>query len=209
MMRDLIAAFGTAARERMTDAGWRKHTSDIYTLDLGGGFHAWVGLNRASKHHPLMVNPVVGLRYDPLERLVEDLLGTRLGMAATIARPVGCLTSRHSLLQLRVATDDDARPAAEELRHLVQTHGLPFARRHASPAALMTALREGGNVPNPDRARLLVPALHALQGEAEPARASLARGLAHYGDDTTSPITAGYHQFAAALTALLDEQARP
>ncbi|MER6058920.1 hypothetical protein [Streptomyces albidoflavus] len=75
MMRDLITAFSTDTRDRMTSAGWRKRTGDIYTHDLGDGFHAWVGLNRASKHHPLKINPVVGLRYDPLERLLADIAG--------------------------------------------------------------------------------------------------------------------------------------
>jgi hypothetical protein len=85
MMRDLIAAFSTAARDRMTGAGWRKRTGDIYTHDIGDGFHAWVGLNHASKHHPLKINPVVGLRYDPLERLLADITGTTSPRTATIA----------------------------------------------------------------------------------------------------------------------------
>ncbi|MYS24267.1 MULTISPECIES: hypothetical protein [unclassified Streptomyces] len=75
MMRDLIAAFSNTARDRMTGAGRRKQTGDLYTHDLGNGFHASVGLNRASKHHPLKINPVVGLRYDPLERLLADIQG--------------------------------------------------------------------------------------------------------------------------------------
>ncbi|MFF9279107.1 hypothetical protein [Streptomyces griseosporeus] len=97
MMRDLIAAFSTAARDRMTGAGWRKRAGDIYTHDLGDGFHAWAGLNRASKHHPLRLNPVVGLRYDPLEGLLSDITGTTPPTAVTIARSVGYLAPRQQL----------------------------------------------------------------------------------------------------------------
>lgn len=203
MMRDLIAAFSTAVRDRMTGAGWRKRTCDIYTHDLGDGFHAWVGLNHASKHHPLKINPVVGLRYDPLERLLADITGTTSPRTATIARPVGYLTAGNSFLELRVAEPGDAERAAEELHELVATYGLPFARQHASTDALLTTLQAGGNVPNPERTRMLIPALHCLLGEANETRSGLAQGLAHYGQNTSTPVVAEYHRFANALATRL------
>ncbi|MFC1437357.1 hypothetical protein ABUW04_03715 [Streptacidiphilus sp. N1-10] len=203
MMRDLIAAFSTATRDRMTGAEWRKRTGDIYTHDLGDGFHAWVGLNRASKQYPLKINPVVGLRYDPLERLLADITGARSQTAATIAQSVGYLTPGNSFLQLQVTEPDDAGQVADELHDLVETYGLPFARQHANTDALLTALRAGGNVPNPDRARLLIPALHFLRGATDETRAGLAQGLAHYGQSTSMPVVAEYHRFANALTTRL------
>jgi hypothetical protein len=89
---------------------------------------------------------------------------------------------------------------------LVNNYGLPFARRHADPEALTAAVEAGGNVPNPDRARLLLPALQHLQGRKEAARESLSIGLSHYPDDTAGPAAAEYHRFAAALVPLLAEQ---
>ncbi|MGW6790817.1 hypothetical protein [Streptomyces chartreusis] len=197
----MIAAFSGAARRRMTDAGWRKRAGDIYSLELGDGFHAWLGLNRASKHVPLKINPVVGLRYHPVEQLVAELLGEPMGFSATIARPVGYLTPSRSFLQLQVAAEIDAEPVAEELVALVNDYGLPFARRHAYPDALTAAIVAGGNVPNPDRARLLLPALQFLQGRKEEALASVAAGLDHFPDRSASPAGAEYHRFAAGLTA--------
>ncbi|MFJ1751414.1 hypothetical protein [Kitasatospora sp. NPDC088134] len=203
MMRDLIAAFSTAARDRMIGAGWRKRTGDIYTQNLGNGFHAWAGLNRASKHHPLEINPVVGLRYDPLERLLADITGAVSRTTATISRPVGYLTPDNAFLQLRVAEPGDAERAADELHELVQTYGLPFARQHASPDRLLTALQTGGNVPNPDRTGLLLPALHFLRGDTDETRSCLAQGLVHYGQNTSMPVVAEFHRFANALTTRL------
>jgi hypothetical protein len=200
-MRDLIAAFSGAARRRMTDAGWRKRAGDIYSLELGDGFHAWLGLNRASKHVPLKINPVVGLRYDPVERLLVEFLGKPMRFSATIARPIGYLTPSHGFLQLRVAAQVDAEPVAEELVALVNDYGLPFARRHADPDSLTAAIAAGGNVPNPDRARLLLPALQFLQGRKEEARASVAAGLDHFPDSCAGPAAAEYHRFAAVFTA--------
>ncbi|WP_152626833.1 hypothetical protein [Streptacidiphilus carbonis] len=108
-------------------------------FDLGDGFQAWLGLKRASKHHPLAINPVVGLRYDPAERLLAGLLGELPGPSATIAWPVGYLTPRNRFLQLKVSTEDDAEPAAEELLELVYDYGLPFARHHAQSRPGKTA----------------------------------------------------------------------
>lgn len=200
-MRDLIGAFSSAARRRMDDEGWRKRAGDIYSLELGDGFHAWLGLNRASKHVPLKINPVVGLRYHPVEQLVAELLGEPMGFSATIARPVGYLTPSRSFLQMQVVAEVDAEPVAEELVALVNDYGLPFARCHADPDALTDAIVAGGNVPNPDRARLLLPALHFLQGRKEVARASVAAGLAYFPDRCAGPAAAEYHRFAAGLAA--------
>jgi hypothetical protein len=205
-MRDLIAAFSAAARGRLSEAGWRKRSGDVHTFDLGGGFQAWLGLNRASQYHPLAINPVVGLRFDPVERLLAGLLGERPRPSATIARPVGYLTSQNRFLQLKVATEDDAEPAADELLGLVNNYGLPFARRYADQEALTAAVAAGGNVPNPHRVRLLLPALQHLQGREEEAHEALSIGLSHYPDATAGPAAAEYHRFAAALVPLLAEQ---
>ncbi|MFF0766836.1 hypothetical protein ACFYWH_43730 [Streptomyces sp. NPDC003737] len=202
-MRDLITAFGGAARDRMTGAGWRKRAGDIYTHDLGDGFHAWVGLNRASKHPPLGINPVVGLRYDPLEQFLADLTGRVSPTSATIARPVGYLAPGNSFLQLQVADPGEAERAADELHELVQGYGLPFAQQFASTDALLTALQAGGNVPNPDRTRILIPALHFLRDDMHQTRSCLAHGLSHYGQDMGMPVVAEYHRFANALTTRL------
>ncbi|MFF4306864.1 hypothetical protein [Streptomyces sp. NPDC001601] len=146
------------------------------------------------------VNPVVGLRYDPLERLLADITGALSPTAATIARSVGYLTPGNSFLQLQVAEPGGAERAADELHELVQSYGLPFARQHANTDALLTALRAGGNVPNPDRTRLLIPALHFLRGDTNETRSGLAQGLAHYGQNTSMPVVAEYRRFADALT---------
>ncbi|WP_329181656.1 hypothetical protein [Streptomyces sp. NBC_01477] len=146
-----------------------------------------------------MVNPVVGLRYDPLERLLAEIAGTASPTSATIAHSVGYLTPGHSFLQLRVAEPGDAERAADELHELVQTYGLPFAGQHASTDALLTALRAGGNVPNPDRTRILIPALHFLRGDMSQTRSC----LANHGQNTSMPVVAEYHRFANALTTRL------
>jgi len=203
-MRDLISAFRAAAKDRMTAAGWRKRSGDIYTLPLDEGFHAWLGLNTATTYHPLKVNPVVGLHYEPLERLLAELRGTKPALAtATLSTPVGYLTPDNRFLQLEIAADDQAGPAAERLHQLVSDYGLPFARRFAAVDALLSAFHTTDYVANPERKRLLIPALHLLNGQSGEARAELALGLATYQPYAT-PVADEYRHFASRLTARLD-----
>ncbi|MFF7216014.1 hypothetical protein ACFZAU_36675 [Streptomyces sp. NPDC008238] len=200
-MRDLIAAFNAAARERMTEAGWRRRgRGGIFTLDLGDGFEAWVGLNTATRYHPLQINPVAGLAYVPLERLLAELLGEKpVPGKATLSRPIGYLTPYSSFLQLKIATPEAAGPAAEELVELVIRYGLPHSRRYASPDRLLAALEEGGHVGNPGRANLLIPALHLLRGEADRATSTAQQHLLRYGNDLSMANVEEYHRFARAL----------
>jgi hypothetical protein len=71
--RNLIDALSAAAKDRLTAAGWRKRSGEIYTYGLADGFHAWLGLNRSTKYRPIAINPTAGLHYEPLERLMQEL----------------------------------------------------------------------------------------------------------------------------------------
>ena len=204
VMRDLIGVFGTAAKNRMTAAGWRKRSGEIYTLHLDEGFHAWLGLNRASKHHPLQINPVVGLHCEPLEQLLAEFLGTKPTTAqATLSTPVGYLTPENRFLQLEIAAEDQAEPAAERLHQLVTDYGLPFAHRYATAGNLLSAFATTTYVANPERRALLIPALHYLCGESAEARVNLDQASSAYAAQETS-VAETYRRFANRLTARLN-----
>jgi hypothetical protein len=182
-MRELIAAFEDAARRELSARGWRRRRGGIFTSALGDGFDAWLGLNRATKYHPLQVNPVAGVVHRPTMRLVDELLDRRPGQAsAVLSCPVGYLTPAKSLLQLEVATVGDARTAACRVAELADAFVLPFARAHASVDALAAALREGRYLAVQDYAIVRLPALLAVMGRERDARAALDDGLATLGD---------------------------
>jgi hypothetical protein len=206
MMRDLIAAFDAAALERMP-GGWRRHRGGgLFTLSLGDGFAAWLGLNSATQHHPLQINPVVGLRCDPLERLVADLTARKSDPSiTTLSSPIGYLTPQNAFLQLEVTAAEDVLPAVDRLVGLMELYGLPYARRHASLDMLLAALQEGGNVANPDRTKLLIPALLFLTGAHEQAEYTLQQGCDHYGDDLAILVVRQYREFAHALKLRMDD----
>ncbi|MDP9403981.1 MAG: hypothetical protein M3P85_11810 [Actinomycetota bacterium] len=114
----VIAAFTSAARERFEDTGWRKRSGEIYTLDHGD-FVGWLGLNRATKYEPMMLNPVVGVRHQPTEAVVSACMGTQphAYVPPTISSPIGYLRlGRH--LEVAVQGVDDAVRAAGELADL-------------------------------------------------------------------------------------------
>jgi hypothetical protein len=63
-MRDLISAFSGAVKARLVRAGWKKRTGTSSPWTSVTGFSAWLGLNSATKWHPLQIHPVPGVRHD-------------------------------------------------------------------------------------------------------------------------------------------------
>jgi hypothetical protein len=123
-MRDLIDAFGAEAVAHLKQAGWRKRAGWIFTRELDEEFLLWLGLNRATKYHPLGINPVVGIRYQPLERLLAELRGAKphTYIPPTISTPLGYLTDENRYLELKVSRVEEAATVALELTRLVETY---------------------------------------------------------------------------------------
>jgi hypothetical protein len=190
----------------LTSQGWRKRTGEIYTFDLTDGFHGWLGLNRATKYRPLQINPVVGLRHEPLMRLIDELSGTKQRyVAATISSPVGYLTPEHRFLQLSVDSLADVDVAADELVRLVEKYGLPFARAHASTAELERALRDGTYLVVREYAIKRLPALLAVAGRHDEARTVADSYLASI-SSRRDPAAEHDRAFAAALASWIESK---
>jgi len=202
-MRDLIAAFETAVKAEATARGWRKRTH-VYTLPLDHDFDAWLGLNSATKYHPLKINPVVGLRFAPVQQLLAELLGPVFRMQPTLSRPVGHLMPSNMFLQVTIDSVTRAPTAASEVCDLVDEYGLPFARRHASVTQLLEAIRRREYVISSDWQRILLPAVEYVTGDHTNARTQVMEGIEHHGDNLVFGNVAQYHQFADGLLALLD-----
>ena len=73
-MRETVSAFEAATRTRLVGAKWKRKRS-TYQKDLGEDFFAWLGLNRATKYFPVIINPVIGLCHEPTMRLEAELYG--------------------------------------------------------------------------------------------------------------------------------------
>lgn len=156
----------------------------IYTLDLGEGFEAWVGLTQPrgiTRSRSIRLPASRTCRWNDFWLNCSARHPSREGPPW----PGHSVTSPpyNSFLQLEIATPEDAGPAAEELLDLVHRYGLPHSRRYASPDGLLAAFEEGGHVGNPERANLLIPTLHLLRGEADRATSTAQQHLLRYGND--------------------------
>jgi hypothetical protein len=62
----------------LTQLGFRKRAGEIFTIDIAEDVLGWLGFNTATEHYragEFEVNPVVGIRHQRVERLVNDLRG--------------------------------------------------------------------------------------------------------------------------------------
>ena len=201
-MRDLIAAFSSAAKTALVARGWKKRSGDIFTLELGNGFVAWLGLNRGTRYHPLTVNPVVGVIYEPARKLERQLKNLPPAMFPAVAEPVLHLASSADHF-LRVADPADAEREVAALVELLDTYGLPFARALATPEAIVAALRDRRHLVVREYGITRLPAMLASLGMRTEARDAMATGLDELGE-RTDPAAEAIRRFAVALSAHLD-----
>lgn len=132
--------------------GFRKRTGLILTLDLGGGWLGWLGLNTASRTGmpgDLLVNPVVGIRCQTVELTVAQGRGVRAHayIPPTVSEPLRYLvpvaSRRHWMFhdgeQLSEGQVDDLVAA-------VRQYGLPLIHELRSMDAVIARLRRVGSL---------------------------------------------------------------
>jgi hypothetical protein len=144
----LIDRVGDIARDDLVALGLRKRSGQVYTTELTEDAIGWLGLNSASEHRPIgivEVNPIVGIRHQPVERMVAELLGSPFHayQPPTVNRPLGYLLPANKYLSWNVDTNDPV--SAEQVGQLVETlrdYGLPFMRDNSSLHAICTLLEE-------------------------------------------------------------------
>lgn len=81
------------AEEPLRAKGMRKHKQGIFTREINEDVNGVVGFNCATKGG-LSINPIIGVRHEPLERLLAELKGCDFipYNADTIAFPIGYLS---------------------------------------------------------------------------------------------------------------------
>lgn len=201
-LKPVIDAFSASARSVLEADGWRKRRGDIYTLG-DGDFLGWLGLNRATKYAPMKVNPVVGVRHQPTELTVAQLLGEspHAYLPPTISSPIGYLRPESKYCELTVESPGDADRAAGELGELLRAYAVPFIQQHSTTTALAAALRRRLTA-NPPEYR--APIAVALSGDLEAARSEIEAAL----EARTTRFDAEaerYRAFARAAQTWLDK----
>lgn len=186
-LRETIRAFQSSAKRELLARGWRKHSGDIYTLDLGDEYFVWLGLNKATKYRPMSVNPVVGIGHSPtndlLKRFAIETSGEMKFVRAILSQPLGRIrriqrgeplnTPGHWELSLDLP--DEADREVEVLVRNLEEYGLPFISRLANPLSMTDALRKGDYLPVKDYVIKLLPAFLACTADVDEAVGELRR----------------------------------
>jgi hypothetical protein len=183
--------------------GFRKRAGEIFTLDLATCVLGWVGLNRASKHHPageFSINPVVGVRHQEVERLVAELRGDKLHgyVPPTLSIPLGQLMPGASFRQWsfsKVASDE----AARDMVDAIVTYAVPFIRRSSVLLRICEELMQPGLEHQLIYRR---PIAWMLLGERSRSREVLEASLAKIGD-RQDLAAHEFRRFAQALAQRL------
>lgn len=131
----------------LSEYGFKKRAGDIFTIELGEGVLGWLGLNRATNHHPsgeIEINPVIGIRHQGVERLVSELRDEKFHQyqPPTISTPLGYLLPE-ARYRAWVFTSQGADIVAAEMVGAIASYGIPFMKTMANLNAICQKLEAG------------------------------------------------------------------
>ena len=161
------------AKDRLADLGFKKRAGAIFTKDLDTDVLGWLGFNAATEHLPkgvVEINPVVGVRFQQVERVVADLEGIDFHpyLPATISSPIGYLMPERKYKGWIVDTNAaGALEAVTDLVTTIETAALPFMDSARNLEMLPKFVDEVGGFEHQLRYRRPV----ALMLAGDPARA--------------------------------------
>jgi hypothetical protein len=177
----------------------------LYHCPLGSGVSGWLALQIKRELDSFSVFGNVGVRWEELHRVINELEGRKPGTEPTLTIMLGYLMPQNSA---NVAWEFDRlddplwAPRAENLAQHVMEYGLPWMRQFATPQDVFGGLDKHGHHFRPEReavgALLLGDPQHALTITREHLAA-----ITHRAD----PAACNYRAFAAALEARIASQA--
>jgi hypothetical protein len=128
----------------LVGAGFKKRAGQVFTIEVAPEVLGWLGLNRASKHHPtdvFEVGPIVGVRFQDIERSVADLQGQKFHPyhPPTVCTPLGYVMPerRYRSWLFRPSGNDEV---TEEMVDTIVNYGLAFMRSTTDLAELCRKL---------------------------------------------------------------------
>lgn len=128
-----------------------------------------VNLNIATNRGEYVgVNPIVGVRYRPIEDKVEEWSGEKAltVVGTTITTPLGYVTPNQTYMEWSFRPGTDTAAEIAQIMRSIQDYGLPFMMKHSTLAAVTKALEEGHFTYNDSR-RYRLPVAYLLQGKSQ------------------------------------------
>jgi hypothetical protein len=138
----LKGVLGLVASE-LAPLGFKKKNG-VYVISLREGFWGTVGLNVAMNRgaDSIGINPIVGVRHEAIESLVESLAGEKLlPFAPTISVAIGYLMPHTAYTEWSFGLPPfDSFSEAAKMVTAIQKYGLSFMKEHSSIEAIITDL---------------------------------------------------------------------
>jgi len=190
-------------QEPLEQTGFRKRAGEIFTIALADGVLGWLGLNYASRHRSpgqIAINPVVGVRHQPVERLLARLRRETFHeyQPPTVSTPIGYVMPAQRYMDWEFGGQYGVTAGAELIAAVVD-YGMPFMRSLIHLPAILEAINQG-LCHNPE---YRLPAVLEVMGRHNDAEAAVARAVDDLGERHDAAAQQLRH-FAAAFGAGVD-----
>jgi hypothetical protein len=204
--KELIQEVMQLAQAGLVERGYKKRTGQIFTLELSTGFLGWLGLNRAVNRGDgsMAVNPVVGVRFQELERTLEAIMdeGPQAYVVPTISINIGYLTPENSHKTWVFSESAHNHKTVSDMLAAVEKYGRPFMISMADMRSIQNAF-EAKEYSLPENRKYHLPLIYHLRGEDDRTRAELQKNLTEIGE-REDLAAQRYRQFAKRLKAQLE-----
>jgi hypothetical protein len=163
------------ALPHLTNIGFRKRAGGVFTLDLTPDVIGWLGLNRATRHRApgeVEINPVVGVRFQEVERLVAELCGEKFHAYTppTVSTPLGYVMPEKKYMAW-VFSPGRSDDVANDMVTAIATHGISFMRSTVELGELRLKLE--ARLGHDHQLAYRRPVAALVAGDVEQARAML------------------------------------
>lgn len=169
----MISEITKMSTQILVASGLQKRNAQVFTRHLSEDVLGWVGLNRAvnREDEKLEINPVVGVRHQPLEALVAKLIGQKYHpyIPPTISTPLGYLMPNARYTAWFFENGTDNRAQVEQMLEAIRKWGYPFMAANSSLHKLIETMLHSG-FGHPHALAYAIPAAYHLIGEKQLAK---------------------------------------
>jgi hypothetical protein len=199
--KELIAQVMALTDDELRPHAFRRRKTGVFTRPLSDEALGWLGLNTAVARGDgaLHVNPVVGVRYQPIEDLVAELTeDTVRGYSPpTICTPLGYLLPEGGYRTWTFVEGAGVRQQVQGLVAVIIDYGLPFMEENSTLRPLCATL-ERGQSGYSGQAAYRLPVAYYLLGELDRAEEAVETHLSTLGA-RTDPAAEAYQRFGSCF----------
>ena len=191
--KDVIRHVG----ERLRSLGFRKEKFDVFSMPVSDHVFGWLGLNKATKWG-LEINPVVGARHQPTERIVAECAESPFDriIPATVAANIGYIAPQQKYMPFLFSEASSLTEVTDQMVGTISAYGVPFMKDCADLNFIVDFMQAGGALNSSVEYRIPV-GLHLLGRDSE-ADAYLQKRLEQIADQTNA-YAIYYRRFSANL----------